>query len=123
MDQTTLTNQGPFFGTTENAVKSQIWIAVSVYVLVAIIKKCLQLSASLYEILQILSLTMFERMPINQLLSLQPQASEENNVGTLVLLDICASAKEPLRIREIPYEFRKRLAGESKLDASSRGST
>jgi hypothetical protein len=66
-----------FFGTTENAVKSQIWIAVSVYVLVAIIKKRLELSASLYEILQILSLTMFERMPINQLLSLQPQASDE----------------------------------------------
>jgi hypothetical protein len=52
-------------------VKSQIWIAVSVYVLVAIIKKRLQLAASLYEILQILSLTMFERMPINQLFSLQ----------------------------------------------------
>ena len=58
-----------FFGTTENAVKTQIWIAVSVYVLVAIVKKRLQLSASLYEILQILSLTMFERMPIDQLLS------------------------------------------------------
>jgi hypothetical protein len=61
-----------FFGTTENAVKTQIWIAVSVYVLVAIVKKRLQLSASLYEILQILSLTMFERTPIDQLLSLQP---------------------------------------------------
>ena len=51
-----------FFGTSENAVKSQIWIAVSVYVLVAIVKKRLNLSASLYEILQILSLTMFERV-------------------------------------------------------------
>jgi hypothetical protein len=61
-----------FFGTTENAVKTQIWIAVSVYVPVAIVKKRLQLSASLYEILQILSLTMFERMPIDQLLSQQP---------------------------------------------------
>ena len=57
-----------FFGTSENAVKTQIWIAVSVYVLVAIVKKRLTLSASLYEILQILSLTMFERMPLNQLL-------------------------------------------------------
>jgi hypothetical protein len=57
-----------FFGTSENAVKSQIWIAVSVYVLVAIVKKRLDLSASLYEMLQILSLTMFERMPLNQLL-------------------------------------------------------
>lgn len=59
-----------FFGTTENAVKSQIWIAISVYVLVAIIKKRLNLSASLYEILQILSLTMFERTALNQLLTL-----------------------------------------------------
>jgi IS4 transposase len=58
-----------FFGTSENAVKSQIWIAVSVYVLVAIVKKRLKLSASLYEILQILSLTMFERMPVDQLLA------------------------------------------------------
>src|SRR5450631_1185721 len=58
-----------FFGTLENAVKSQIWIAVSVYVLVAIVKKRLNLSASLYEMLQILSLTMFERMPLNQLLT------------------------------------------------------
>jgi len=57
-----------FFGTSENAVKSQIWIAVSVYVLVAIVKKRLNLSASLYEMLQILSLTMFERMPLDQLL-------------------------------------------------------
>jgi len=59
-----------FFGTSENAVKTQIWIAVSVYVLVAIVKKRLQLSASLYEILQILSLTMFERIPLDQLLTL-----------------------------------------------------
>jgi len=59
-----------FFGTTENAVKTQIWIAVSVYVLVAIVKKRLNLSASLYEILQILSLTMFERIPLDQLLTL-----------------------------------------------------
>ena len=75
-----------FFGTTENAVKTQIWIAVSVYVLVAIVKKRLQLSASLYEILQILSLTMFERMPIDQLLSLQPIVVTEpasNNQLTL----------------------------------------
>lgn len=58
-----------FFGTTENAVKSQIWIAISVYVLVAIVRKRLKLSASLYEILQILSLTMFERNPLDQLLT------------------------------------------------------
>jgi hypothetical protein len=57
-----------FFGTSENAVKTQVWIAVSVYLLVAIVKKRLQISASLYEMLQILSLTMFERMPLDQLL-------------------------------------------------------
>ena len=58
-----------FFGTSENAVRSQIWIAVSAYVLVAIVKKRLQLSASLYEILQILSLTVFEKIPFDQLLA------------------------------------------------------
>ena len=58
-----------FFGTSENAVKTQVWIAVSTYVLVAIVKKRLNLTASLYEILQILSLTMFEQMPLDQLLS------------------------------------------------------
>ena len=57
-----------FFGTSENAVKTQIWIAVSIYVLVAIIKKRLNCDMSLYTILQILSLTLFERTPINQLL-------------------------------------------------------
>ena len=58
-----------FFGTTENAVKTQIWIAVSVYVLVAIVKKRLRLQLSLYTILQILSLTVFERVPLNQVLT------------------------------------------------------
>ena len=77
-----------FFGMTENAVKTQIWIAVSVYVLVAIVKKRLQLSASLYEILQILSLTMFERMPIDQLLSLQPiVVAEPFSANQLTLFD------------------------------------
>jgi len=56
-----------FLGTSENAVKTQIWIAVCTYVLIAIVKKRLKLSHSLYEILQILSLTMFETTPINQL--------------------------------------------------------
>ena len=58
-----------FFGITENAVKTQIWIAVSVYVLVAIIKKRLQLEISLYTILQILSVTIFERLPLLQVLT------------------------------------------------------
>ena len=58
-----------FFGTSENAVKSQIWIAVSVYVLVAIIKKRLNLPVSLYTILQTLSLTVFEKTPLLRLFS------------------------------------------------------
>ena len=62
-----------FFGTSENAVKSQIWIAVSVYVLVAILRKRLKITASLYEMLQILSLTIFERMALHQLLARTPQ--------------------------------------------------
>jgi len=55
-----------FYGTSENAVKTQIWIAVSVYVLVAIVRKRLGLEASLYQILQILSVTLFEKTPILQ---------------------------------------------------------
>ena len=58
-----------FFGTSENAVKTQIWIAVSVYVLVAIVKKRLNLDASLYTLLQILSVTLFEKIPISQALA------------------------------------------------------
>ena len=58
-----------FYGTSENAVKTQIWIAVSVYVLVAIVKKLLDLDASLYTLLQILSVTLFEKMPIHQALA------------------------------------------------------
>ncbi len=57
-----------FYGTTENAVKTQIWIAVSVYLLVAIVKKRLNLPGSLYTLLQVLSVTLFEKMPISQAL-------------------------------------------------------
>ena len=55
-----------FFGTSENAVKTQIWIAVSVYGIKAIVKKRLNLDASLYTLLQILSVTLFEKMPLQQ---------------------------------------------------------
>ena len=58
-----------FFGTTENAVKTQIWIAISVYVLVAIVKKELKIKLSLGEILQILSIVLFEKVPITQVLT------------------------------------------------------
>ena len=55
-----------FYGTSENAVKTQIWIAISVYVLIAIIKKRLKIDLSLYTILQVFSITLFEKMPILQ---------------------------------------------------------
>jgi hypothetical protein len=58
-----------FYGTTPNAVKTQIWIAISVYILVAIIKKQLKIDMSLYSILQILSITLFEKRPIQQILN------------------------------------------------------
>jgi len=58
-----------FYGTSENAVKTQIWIAVSVYLMVAIIKKRLKIEASLYTMLQILSVSVFERTELNQLLA------------------------------------------------------
>ena len=58
-----------FFGTSENAVKTQVWIATSVYVLIAIIKKRFDIDASLYTILQVLSVTVFEKTPLLQLLS------------------------------------------------------
>jgi len=75
-----------FYGTTENAVKTQIWIAITVYVLVAIIKKQLKIDLSLYTILQILSVTLFEKTPILEVLSvIQPQESgpEPGNQLTL----------------------------------------
>ncbi len=68
-----------FYGNSENAVKSQIWIAVSVYVLVAIVKKRLNLEASLYTLLQIFSLTLFEKMPIQQAFAGSDYISEQGN--------------------------------------------
>jgi len=78
-----------FFGTSENAVKTQIWIAVSVYVLVAIVRKRLVLDASLYQILQILSLTLFEKTPILQALQ-APDSQEEliDSGNQLILFDL-----------------------------------
>jgi hypothetical protein len=78
-----------FYGLSENAVKTQIWIAVSVYVLVAIVRKRLGLQASLYQILQILSLSLSEKMPILQ--ALQPSDSETNPLdpsNQLILFDL-----------------------------------
>ena len=76
-----------FFGTSENAVKTQIWIAVATYVLIAIIKKRAALPHSLYQILQILSVTMFETTPINQLRARTgPQPEPDSEPLQLVLL-------------------------------------
>lgn len=76
-----------FLGTSENAVKTQIWIAVCTYVLIAIVKKRLHLPHSLYEILQILSLTMFETTSINQLLTPPPtEPTKDSEPQQLVLL-------------------------------------
>ena len=78
-----------FFGTTENSVKTQLWIAVSVYVLVAIIKKRLDLKHDLYTILRTLSLTLFEKTPIFQLFQgIEYNSEPLDNSNQLKLLDI-----------------------------------
>ena len=78
-----------FYGTSENAVKTQIWIAVSVYVLVAIVRKRLGLEASLYQILQILSVTLFEKTPILRALQL-PRSDDDlvDSGNQLILFDL-----------------------------------
>jgi hypothetical protein len=77
-----------FYGTTENAVKTQIWIAITVYVLVAIVKKQIHLDLSLYIILQILSVTLFEKTPILEALSaVQHQESQDAPCNQLTLFD------------------------------------
>jgi hypothetical protein len=76
-----------FYGTSENAVKTQIWIAVSVYVLVAIVKKRLRLDASLYTLMQVLSVTIFEKILIQTALSSETSkcdtATENNQLNLL----------------------------------------
>jgi len=77
-----------FYGTSENAMKTQIWIAVSIYVLVAIARKRLGLEISLYHILQVLSVTLFEKTPILQ--ALQPPDSQQDllsSANQLILFD------------------------------------
>lgn len=77
-----------FYGTTENAVKTQIWISITVYVLVAIVKKRLNTEASLYTILQILSLTPFEKTTLNQLLkNTERQMTTQQNNNQLNLFN------------------------------------
>ena len=77
-----------FFGTSENAVKSQIWIAVCTYVLVAIVRKRLTLEASMHEILQILSLTLFEKTPLDPLLTLSVEGPKQpDDANQLILFE------------------------------------
>jgi len=77
-----------FWGQSENAVKTQVWIAVSIYVLVAIAKKKFMLKQSLYEILQVLSISIFEKIPINQLFQqTQKQYFKELNHNQLTIFD------------------------------------
>ena len=68
-----------FFGTSENAVKVQIWIAISTYLLVAILKKELGIQQSLYTILQVLSVSLFEKTPLLQALSGHPSDSDQSD--------------------------------------------
>jgi hypothetical protein len=75
-----------FYGTSENAVKTQIWIAVSVYVLVAIVRKRLGLEASLYQILQILSVTLFEKTPIVRALRASDSCPDLPDPGNQLIL-------------------------------------
>ena len=78
-----------FYGYSENAVKTQVWIAVSVYVLVAIFKKRLAVDASLHEILQVLSLTLFEKVPVLQALGrVTSQNKSEAISNQLILMDL-----------------------------------
>ena len=78
-----------FYGTSENAVKTQIWIAVCVYVLVAIVKKRLGLEHSLYTILQILSVGLFEKTSITQAFSEhRPDMETDQNCNQLILFDL-----------------------------------
>src|SRR6266540_5501020 len=75
-----------FYGTSTNALKTQIWIAISVYVLVAIVKKQLKLEGSLYRILQILSVSLFERTPISEALSLSDYEIQLTTAGKQLIL-------------------------------------
>ena len=78
-----------FWGHCENAPKTQVWIAIAVYILVAIAKKRFMLKQSLYEILQILSISIFEKIPINQLFQQTPlQYFKEHNHNQLSLFDL-----------------------------------
>jgi len=75
-----------FYGTSDNAVKTQIWIAISVYVLVAILKKRLRIDHSLYTTLQILSVSLFEKVPLSQLLTEMKSQNEKIDYSNQLIL-------------------------------------
>ena len=78
-----------FYGTTDNAVRTQVWIAISIYVLVAIVKKELRIERSLHDILQILSLTLFEKTPLIEALNDQNQPiSQTSDPNQLKMFDL-----------------------------------
>jgi len=78
-----------FWGQSENAVKTQIWIAVCTYLIIAIFKKKWNLDKSLYEILQILSVSVFDKTPVNQLLmKTDLQSLKKDNHNQLILFDL-----------------------------------
>jgi hypothetical protein len=78
-----------FYGTSENAVKTQIWVAITIYVLAAIVKKRLALEIPLYTFLQILSVTVFEKTPLNQLVTdSATQIDFENSCNQLLLFNL-----------------------------------
>jgi len=78
-----------FYGTSENAVKTQIWIAITIYVLAAIVKKRMALEIPLYTFLQILSVTVFEKTPLNQLVTdSATQIDLENSCNQLLLFNL-----------------------------------
>jgi PII-like signaling protein len=88
MDQTEPGIKG-FYGTSENAVKTQVWIAISVYVLVAIVRKELKCERTMNEIMQILSLTLFEKTPISKVFADEnEQTTEEPSHKQLSLFNI-----------------------------------
>ena len=85
-----------FYGTSENAVKSQIWVAISIYVLIAIVQKRHALEPSLLQILQILSVTLFEKMPILRAFGeVEPQETVPDFSNQLKLLDLYPDTTDP----------------------------
>jgi hypothetical protein len=75
-----------FYGTSENAVKTQLWIAISVYCLVAIVRQELRLDRSLYEVLQILDVMIFEKMPLNTVFGKVSQKKSDSGTSNMPTL-------------------------------------